>query len=134
MVNLMRSETGNVAYLSSFKDPVFKEVKDFFEKNEKLCDMNKMAKVKIFHNIFGVVCDPAPDNTEYQIGRDPICPKCHMNNNLSWHYSNPPEIIDVQVNSVTHDSWNKLTEMKKNVILNNAIRDFLNKNKLSTHT
>jgi len=121
---LMHSVNGEIAYLSSFKDAVFQEIESFFERSELLNNMDKINRVKIFHNIFGVACDPASDSSNYQIGRDPRCPKCHSNNKLSWHPTNPPEIIDMQINLVTHNNWNKLNQNQKEEILNNAIKSF----------
>lgn len=123
---LMRSATGEIVYLSSFTDAVFQEVEELFDKNKVLEDMDKMTRAKIFHKVFGVVCDPASDNSNYQIGRDPLCPNCRSNTSLSWHPTNPPELIDIQVSSATHNEWNKLNGARKREILDNEIQSLLN--------
>ena len=125
---LMRSETGKLAYLSSFEDAVFQEVEDIFKENKLISDMNKISQAKVFQNIFGVVCDRALDNSEYQTVRNPSCPTCHLNNCLSWQPTNPPVMIDIQVDLATHNYWNQLSKSNKEETLNNAIKLYLKSN------
>jgi hypothetical protein len=118
---LMRNPAGDIVFVSSFRDILFQELENQFNNNSHVKDIGPLIKTKIFHKIFGLTCDPASDNNKYQIGLLPFCPKCHLNNNLSWHQTNPPELVDIELSEVTHVNWNKLTDGQKAIILNNAI-------------
>ncbi|MES2217366.1 MAG: hypothetical protein V4501_03035 [Pseudomonadota bacterium] len=127
---LMRSASGEIAYLAAFEDKVFLEFREMSYKNKVFLKIHELSKSDVLQGIFGKACDPATDNTDFQIGRSPVCPECNTNNKLSWHETNPPELIEMNIKNVTHNLWATLSRNEKEIVLNNAIQSFLKEKKI----
>ena len=124
---VMRSEHGELVYLSAIESEVYLAVGKMIDDNPKLKSLDEMDRATILQEIFGIACDLASDGTRYQITNPPICPNCQSNKMASWTPTYPPELVNEPVKSATHVSWNKLTDKEKNVLVDNAVADYLTK-------
>ena len=129
---VMRSEHGELVYLFAIKSDVYLAVGKMIDDNPKVKSLDEMDRATILQEIFGIACDLASDGTRYQITNPPICPNCQSNKMASWTSTYPSEFVDEPVKSVTHLSWNKLTDEEKNELVNEAVSNYLKqKNKIS---
>ena len=65
------------------------------------------------------------DGSSYGIGTPPRCPVCGSNRMDHWEATNPPEFVETEVPSVTHQRWKALSENEKLRELEVATSDFL---------
>ena len=103
----------------------FNEVEKLFDHVIQSKETGKLDQVDIFQSIFSVSCDLANDESQYQIGLNPVCPNCHSRDMAAWQETNPPEYDKEDIKFVTHEVWNKLTYEEKLVLVDKAINNYL---------
>lgn len=125
---LMRSNSGELAYLNASEDSVFKEFSSLFDANKKNTKHNCTTireEIQLIHDTFGFACDPAQDKTYFQISNKAPCPTCGRKEFQSWGPTKPPEFIELNIKPVTHANWNNLSQKCKSdltkAILNHDI-------------
>lgn len=123
---LMRSEKGNIAYLSALDDKVFNEFADKLHAHPLLCTLERIEQSKILHRIFGLACDLSSDGTRYEITNKPVCAYCGKKHILTWGPPNPPEYIDLDIKCITHDKWNNLSDTDKLFFIDKEVRNYFN--------
>lgn len=128
---LMRSKSGKIVYLNSFKDPIFEEFESLFkEVKSKNIEINKANEVNIFQNVFSIACDIACDGTLYSIRNKPVCVNCGDANIGSWGPTDPAEYIDKDIKSVTHEHWVKLKIEEKKILLRKRLMIILRSSRI----
>ena len=121
---ILISESGEIAYLNSFEDKIFDEVRLLFKKYEKNFEkIDKYNEAKIFQEIFSITCDQSPSGGTYRIDGSPICPVCKSTKMVSWGETNPPEIAAEDIIPITHKCWNELSLMERESRTENAIKE-----------
>lgn len=124
---LLISENGETAYLNSFEDEAFNELRVLFKKQGKNFEkIDKYNEATIFQTIFSITCDKSPSGGTYSIGGSPVCPKCKSREMASWTEKKQLEFVHENIKIITHKSWSKLSleekELKIKVAINEAIR------------
>jgi hypothetical protein len=123
---LMRSESGDLAYLYAIDDPVFKNFSKQLAATPELAN-KQQAKTKALHNTFGFACDLSIDGTFYQITNKPKCPKCNNINYADFGITNPPESVDLDLSPVTHNLWQSLSKEKQELIVSLIVKHEIEK-------
>ena len=125
---LMRTKCGDIVYLDTCEDKVFDEVEKIYI---KLISIYKIEGTRLFidlfHEIFTVSCDFSPQEQDYSIGQDPICPNCLKTDFSRWGPTNPPEFVELDVPAVSHVNWNKLSCEEKVKKIERAIKNYFDK-------
>lgn len=124
---MMRSSKGDIAYLYALNNTVFKEFGDMLELNPLISKMKSTEQAKILHRVFGWACDLSSDGGRYEITQKPPCPFCKECNIKYWGPTNPPEYIDLDIKPITHESWDRLTESEKLIVVDKALTSYFNK-------
>jgi hypothetical protein len=119
---LLRSETDQVAYLDSYAKEEFSEIGKLVDHNKRAKIFDEGLRAEVFRQIYGDMCDRAPDGSRYDIYGLPLCPHCHSNKNLSWIPTDPPEYVYEEMKELTHHRWNQLTKNEKKELIDNAIK------------
>lgn len=127
---ILRSENGFPAYLMAIDSKIFKTINNMLKKNIKLININHIDQANVLHSVFSIACDLAPDGSPYQIGRFPICPHCKLTKIASWEPTNPPVFLDEEIKSVSHASWNKLTDEEQIALIDGAVDKLIQHGKL----
>ena len=122
---LLRSLCGEMRYLNAINSVVFSDAGKIVDQLLEKTQITDLGKAKVLHEIFGLACDLASDNTEFKICGNPICPQCHSNDMYSWIDVSHQEIVDIDVPDVTHEHWNKLSYSEKQFQINEAVEKFL---------
>lgn len=122
---LMRNPRGDIVYLNANKDTVFDEFSAILKNHPTIINLQEMKRADIFQNIFGSGCDPSEDGTLYQITQEPLCPICGEANFKSFGPTS--ESIDLDVKSVTHNRWEKLSQEEKEAVVDQALMDHFEK-------
>lgn len=122
---LLRTKTGEIEYLFAIDSSEFLEVGNIVDKFLENTGISELGRAKVLHQLFGITCDLASDGTEYKIGGKPICPKCGSNEMYSWEPIYPVEIVEVDVPHVTHERWNKLSDVEKQSKIEEAVKRVL---------
>lgn len=121
---ILRTSNNEMALLKSLSSKEFDEVAEIVNHNPAAQSWNKFKKAEVIQNVFGITCDQSPTGKTYHIGKLPICPNCKSNNIASWQPLNPPQFIEKDIPSVTHNTWNKLTQKEKEEKINIAIKNY----------
>ena len=125
---LIRTVKNEIAFLDSFEDKVFDELKRLFDQEKvSYIWIDESNWVKIFHLIFSMTCDLSPLGSVYRIGQSPICPQCHSHDMASWIQTNPPQIGEEDLPVVTHEAWNKLSLEEKKATIEKGIQEYFDK-------
>ncbi len=93
-------------------DPAFDEVSELVRGLLKYKNIPPYKKGEMFDQIFGKICDPAPDGSSYDMSGRIWCPKCHKSN-VSYGPNEPPQSREVDLDEVTHKKWNSLQPNQK---------------------
>ncbi|HEV2614883.1 MAG TPA: hypothetical protein VGV92_09325 [Gammaproteobacteria bacterium] len=121
---LMRNPKGDAVYLNSFNDPVFDEVEKLFnEKKKSMLNLSLDDEITMFQEIFSVACDKDPDGNPYRIDQKPMCPHCKKVEIGSWGAME--KYVDEEINPVTHVQWNTLTMKQKELLISEAVDQYL---------
>lgn len=126
---LFRSEKGNLAYLNALEDPYFEGISTVFGASKYMSSReNDSVTSTVFHSIYGVICDPASDGSQYKIDPLPICPNCGADHHFSRTPTHPAEWIEMDVPNVSYHHWNTLSPDEKQNLIEKAIEEFLKEN------
>ena len=111
---LLRSASGETAYLNAIQDQVYEEVDQLLAVCPETSNMRSLERAKVLQRIFGeVACDKASDGSSFVLGAHPPCPKCGSQEMAAWEFKTPTELVDVQVAPVTHMGWSQLSPAEK---------------------
>lgn len=120
---LLRSETGQLAYLNALNDPVYEEVSGLLERNDRVRDLSAYERSNVLRRIYGyVACDKAEDGSVLAIGAHPVCPHCGSREIKSWIYKSPPEFVEGALGHVSHNGWLSMSETEKIDALDEGVR------------
>jgi hypothetical protein len=120
-VFLMRSEGGHTISLNAVETPEYLEVGDLLKAHPKLTVLDDFRIADLLQKLFGIACDLAPDGTQYQINRDPICPVCGSKAGKSWESVEPPQYVRDELSRATHRLWNGLSAQGKQLVVDSAV-------------
>ncbi len=118
---LLKTNTGKIAYLNAIDSNVFKEVSDLLKNNIKTSRLSDSKRAKILHRIFYIACDPASDGSVFNIFQKPDCEQCGQNNIGHWGATEPPELINLNVENIKHQKWTACNKIDKELLLDEAL-------------
>jgi hypothetical protein len=109
---LLSTKSMQPAVIYYCDDPVFEEVASIVDDLLKDRGMSQLEVAKKFDQIFGEICDMAPDSSKYSMSCNPYCPLCGSRL-TSWGPSDPPRSCKVEIPRVTHIKWDTLEPQQK---------------------
>lgn len=119
---LLWSSSGDVAYLNAFQDKTYQEVADLIAAQSEILKRDSFKAAEVLQNIFGpLACDPDRTGAPFVIGAHPPCKKCKRGRVASWEMIDPPKIVDLDIPSVTHKRWDRLTDREKAAAVSRAV-------------
>lgn len=111
---LLRSTSGEVAYLDAMKDSTYDEVFDLIKSHRKIAHQSPNKLAEILRRSYGhIACDKDNQGEHFAIGTSPICPVCKSQDMEYWEVLEPPEFINENIDPVTHNDWNNLSTLQK---------------------
>jgi hypothetical protein len=97
-------------------DDVLKRIFEFVRTSPKFSSLMLSDKVTVARNIFGSICDPAPDATHYSFHFPESCPHC---GSKGFHFgpvaSPKPLLLDLL--HVKHVHWDSMDEASRTAVL-----------------
>jgi hypothetical protein len=121
---LLRSPAGSVMYLDALEDKTYEEVDRLLAANDKTRELSAFNRSEVLRRIYGeIACDTDDAGATFVLGAHPLCPDCGSQEMASWQSKEPPELVDVAIENVTHHGWNSLSEIEKRELLKRILRD-----------
>jgi hypothetical protein len=115
----LRSErAGTLAFVDTFRDPVFAEVEDFVDRNRP-SGMGAGASGHVVQKLFGLTVDPDTDGSPFVVGGKPTCQGC--GSLTRWEITEPPEFVNVDVPHVSHQLWDRMDRSEREALLASAL-------------
>lgn len=124
---ILRNNSSEVRYLNSFEDVTFDEICHLVKSNQHISIDKNVDESDMIHFVYSITCDRSTDNSPFRIDQLPKCPICKEDVDDWGDLPLGPE--DVEILPVTHYQWNKLTQEERAVKINEAIEEFLQKEK-----
>lgn len=116
---ILRTESGEEAYLEAVCNGAFSEVSDIVEAHPSLAKAGQNKVAGVIQKVFGVVCDPSPKGHRFHIEMKPTCPACKSREMASWEAVYPLQLSPIP--SVTQTRWALLGNAEKADIINRAL-------------
>lgn len=111
---IMRSlKTGEEVLLKALEDPVYKEVDEILKKESGIRKLGDRKRADVLQRIFKIACDNDSEGNLFHIAANPKCPNCDSTKMEYWEETDPPEIVEKEIPTVTHNHWNSLTHKEK---------------------
>ena len=121
---LLRSPSGAVVYLDALRDKTYEEVDQLLAAHEKTGGLSAFDRSKVLRRVYGeIACDKDNDGNPFVLGAHPACPVCGNQEMASWEFKEPPELVDVAMEPVTHNRWNSLSGNEKLRLLEQSLSD-----------
>ncbi|NOZ13819.1 MAG: hypothetical protein GXO69_09280 [Acidobacteria bacterium] len=121
---LLSERTFKPALFYYDEDPMYDEVSALVKKIVVGLELDEMQKVDIFFEIFGSLCDLAPDGSEYRISEIFRCPKCESCD-FGCDPTEPPKYAEAEPPKVKHEYWDSLSNDERRMLVVNRIQDRL---------
>ena len=81
------------------------------------------TRAGLFQAIFGVACDPDSIGSRFSLILHPRCPNCGGCKTTNYDLTSPHEFVEEEVQNISHEMWEKMTEEEKEKVIDMAIRD-----------
>lgn len=122
---LMRGEgSGALVSVNVADDEVFSEVVSLVREVVP-AGITEARLGELARDAFSVACDRDSEGMPYSFRASPRCPVCKSNTMAEWVATDPPEFIDDQAPSVTHQSWIALASRDRRSRIEGAVMDAL---------
>lgn len=119
---LLRSPSGAVVYLDALRDKTYEEVDQLLAVHEKTGGLSAFDRAQVLRRVYGeIACDKDDDGSPFVLGAHPACPICGSQEMASWEFKEPPELVDVTIERVTHSGWNNLPRSEKLSLLEQSL-------------
>lgn len=97
-------------------DPAFEEISGLVRDFLRPLGFSEIQMTRKFDEVFGKICDPAPDGSFYDMSGKVTCLVC-QSDSVSWGPSDPPIFRDIELPHVTHKKWDALNlEQKRKTV------------------
>ncbi len=110
---LLRNSSGEIKYVNAILDPVYDEVSTILKLMSTNQGKSEIELAEIQRMVFGASCDVNKGESEYRLNAKPVCPTCRSQEMSYWEATEPPEYIEQELNTVTHNKWNSLSAIDK---------------------
>lgn len=122
---LLRSRSGAVMHLDAFEDKTYEELDQLLATHEKVAGLGAFDRAKILRRVYGeVACDWDDVGNPFVLGAHPVCPVCGSQEMTYWEFKEPPELVDVEVEAVTHNRWNSLSRNERLGLVAKSLLDW----------
>lgn len=118
---LLRSPSGDIAYMNAMEDDTYSEVSALLNKLPSLRDMGEARTARVLQSIFGVACDLDSQGKQFSMIAKPNCPYCDHKRASSWRPTKPAEFVEESFPHITHYNWKQLKESEKLRLLSSAV-------------
>lgn len=116
---LLRSPSGQLAYLNALESAVYEEVSVMLAQNNSTCNLSELKLAAVLQDVFGeVACDKDKFGRAFSITLPPVCPICGGQNISDLSSSKTPAFVELDLDSVTHEIWSSLNIKEKSDRLN----------------
>ena len=102
---LLRSHKGAIAYFFSLNHKVFNALDDILKTSVGVEKKTPSERAKILQTLLGLIADPAPDGTPYDINQNPLCDGCGMSEFKHYGPVKPVAYVDLDIPSLTFHRW-----------------------------
>jgi DNA-directed RNA polymerase subunit RPC12/RpoP len=121
---VMRSEKSDyAAFLHAIGDSAFLEIQQMISEYTEIVRLKDREKAKLMHEIFGLICDEAPDGSKLLMDAAPICPSCGSREMKSWKQVHPAQIWPLP--TVEHKKWDSKSHAEKLAAIDKAIKQII---------
>ena len=111
---LLWSRSGEIRYLNALEDVAFQAVRNLLVRSGKLGEVQTLEGAKVLQQLYGdLACDRDDMGVAFEIDSLPPCPQCGSQQMSSWTPKNPPEVVDKNIEPLSHSHWNSLTDSEK---------------------
>lgn len=111
---LLHSRSGTVRYLNALQDSTYGEIDNLLAKHEKTTNLSAYERAQILRHIYGeIACDRDSDENPFSLESHIPCPICGSQKMETWEFEDPPKLVEIHFDHVTHIDWNKLSESTK---------------------
>lgn len=112
-MRMLRSRKSNVhAKVMCDSDGVFNEVWGIVKGLLSGSQLAEIERSERFSAVFGAICDPASDGSEFDMTGRPFCPACGERN-ISFGPTQPPAFRSADIPDVSHRAWDRLSDEEK---------------------
>lgn len=118
---LLSVKTQKPAIVMCDIDPAFKEIYKMVEEYFLPKGYPSIQIAEIFDEIFGKICDLAPDGSSYDMSGRRRCIKC-KSDNIDYGPTEPPVYREEVLPKVSHTSWDNYTYNEKAVLVEQLIK------------
>jgi hypothetical protein len=119
---LLRSEIDELVYLNALNSKEFCFFSKEMKKHSQIKNWEDTYRAYVVQDLFSLVCDLSPKKKLYFIGKHPNCPQCNSPYQMKdWKVISPPEIIDIKLEEVSFNEWNRLNEVEKKTLINKGL-------------
>lgn len=102
---LLRSQQGAIAYFFSINHKVYNELDNILKATAEVEKKTPTERAKILQTLLGLIADPAPDGTSYDINQDPLCGGCGMSEFKHYGPVQPVAYVDLDIPTLTFQRW-----------------------------
>ena len=118
---LLRSESGEARHLNANLDSTFTEVDQLIGNDSRASTLDQFKRADLLNDVFGVACDKDQHGNEFRIGLKALCTHCNRRNVIEWESVEPPKYIELDIASVTHETWSSFTVEEKQARVSAAL-------------
>ena len=121
---LLRSSSGAVVYLDALQDKSYEEVDQLLAAHEKTGGLSAFDRAQVLRRVYGeIACDKDDDGNPLVLGAHPTCPVCGSQEMASWEFKEPPELVDVALEPLTHNWCNSLSGNERLILIEQSLSD-----------
>jgi hypothetical protein len=117
---IMRTASGEEAFLEAVVSPVFHEFIDLADKHPLTPGKDDRRRSCIVQAAFSVACDPGIGGERFHIELGPKCPVCSSHDMKTWRPVEPPRSSTIAAPS--HVEWSSLSLEEKQALIDKSIR------------
>jgi len=119
---LLRSKSGETAYLNALSDKSYDDV-DLLLSMKQPGLTYETDRVKVLREIYGeVACDRDANGEVFVLDAHPACPKCGGQRMDWWEVLEPIQIVEAEISSVQHSTWNSLSALHRKSRVDSALQ------------
>jgi hypothetical protein len=117
---VMRTASGEEAFLEAVVSPVFREFIDLADKHPLISGMDDWKRSSIVQAAFSVACDPGIGGERFHIELGPKCSACSSHDMKTWRPVEPPR--SSTITAVSHVKWSSLNLEERRALIDKSIK------------
>lgn len=117
---IMRTASGEEAFLEAVVSPVFRELIDLADKHPLISGMDDRKRSSVVQAAFTVACDPGTGGERFHIELGPKCSVCSSRDMKTWRPVEPPRSSAIA--PISHEQWSALNLEERRELINKYIK------------